>query len=117
MANAAALFDLTGRVAVVTGGGGALGSVAAAGLASAGAAVALVDVRGESAIAAADGISAGGADAVGLGADLSDEAEVERVFGEVDGGSAASTSWSTRSRHPSTGTPPSSSRSPTGTPC
>jgi NAD(P)-dependent dehydrogenase (short-subunit alcohol dehydrogenase family) len=79
-----ALFDLTERVAVVTGGGGALGRVSAAGLASAGAAVVVVDVREELASAAADEIVAAGGQALGLAADLSDEDEVERVFAAVD---------------------------------
>jgi NAD(P)-dependent dehydrogenase (short-subunit alcohol dehydrogenase family) len=79
-----ALFDLTGRVAVVTGGGGALGRVAAAGLAAAGAAVVVVDVREEPARAASDEITAAGGGGFGLGADLADEAAVEQVFAEVD---------------------------------
>ena len=69
---------------MVTGGGGALGTVAVAGLAAAGAAVAVVDLRAEPAAAAADDITASGGKAVGLAGDLSDEAEVERVFAEVD---------------------------------
>jgi NAD(P)-dependent dehydrogenase (short-subunit alcohol dehydrogenase family) len=79
-----ALFDLAGRVAVVTGGGGALGRVAALGLARSGAAVAVVDVRAEPASTVAGEIEADGGDALGLGADLADEVEVERVFAEVD---------------------------------
>jgi len=83
MAGLPALFDLSGRVAVVTGGGGALGRVAAAALAEAGAAVAVVDLSEAAAATVAAGL--GGTDrAIGLGADLSTEAGVEHTFAAVD---------------------------------
>jgi NAD(P)-dependent dehydrogenase (short-subunit alcohol dehydrogenase family) len=92
-----ALFDLSGRVAVVTGGGGALGRVAAGALAGAGASVAVVDLSEANAAKVAaslteasashDGTNpgeAGTVKAIGLGADLSSEEAVERAFAAVD---------------------------------
>jgi NAD(P)-dependent dehydrogenase (short-subunit alcohol dehydrogenase family) len=84
MADLPALFDLSGRTAVITGGGGALGSVVAIGLAEAGARVAVVDVRRESAEHVSQAISAAGGDSIGLAADLSSETDVEQVFAAVD---------------------------------
>jgi NAD(P)-dependent dehydrogenase (short-subunit alcohol dehydrogenase family) len=77
------LFDLTGRKAVVTGGAGALGSQAALGLASAGAQVAVVDVDDARVARAVAEVKDAGGTPVGLVADLTDEAEVERVFAAV----------------------------------
>src|ERR1700722_9270483 len=79
-----ALFDLTGQTAVVAGGGGALGAVVAEGLAAAGASVVVVDLRQPVAERASQAIATAGGRAVGLAADLSSEAEVARVFAEVD---------------------------------
>jgi NAD(P)-dependent dehydrogenase (short-subunit alcohol dehydrogenase family) len=83
MADLPALFDLSGRVAVVTGGGGALGSVVAGALSDAGASVAVVDLSEATAARVAASLSESGR-AVGVGADLSIEAEVERAFEDID---------------------------------
>jgi NAD(P)-dependent dehydrogenase (short-subunit alcohol dehydrogenase family) len=84
-------FRLDGRVATVAGGGGAIGSAMAAAFAGAGANVVIVDQTDERAEAAAGPIRATGAQVLALGADLTSEAECERVvaaaverFGRVD---------------------------------
>jgi NAD(P)-dependent dehydrogenase (short-subunit alcohol dehydrogenase family) len=79
-----ALFDLSGKTAVVTGGGGALGAVVAGGLAAAGAAVVVVDLRQANAEKVSQSITETGGRAAGFGADLSSEAAVNQVFAEVD---------------------------------
>jgi NAD(P)-dependent dehydrogenase (short-subunit alcohol dehydrogenase family) len=64
------LFDLTGMVAVVTGGSGALGSAMALGLAQAGAKVAVLARRKERVAAAVEAMERAGAEALGLPADV-----------------------------------------------
>jgi gluconate 5-dehydrogenase len=85
------VFSLEGRVALIPGGGGAIGSVIAAALAGAGARVAVVDVTDERAEAAAATIRETGAEVLALGADVTSEAECERIvaatverFGRLD---------------------------------
>ena len=78
------LFDLTGRVAVVTGAGGGLGTAICSGLAAYGADVALVDLDAETLGEAATGVEAAGRRAVTIEADASDEAAVDRAFSKVD---------------------------------
>jgi len=83
------LFDLTDRVAIVTGGSKGLGKAMAAGLASAGADVALVSRHErEAADAAKEIANQFGRRAIGLRADVTDEAEVaamvDRVHSEFD---------------------------------
>ncbi|MBV9793704.1 MAG: SDR family oxidoreductase [Actinobacteria bacterium] len=84
MTDLPALFDLSGQTAVVTGGGGALGAVVARGLADAGAAVVVVDLRPAHAEQVRDSITDAGGRAAGYGADLSSEAAVDEVFTQVD---------------------------------
>ena len=62
--------DLTGKVAVVTGGGGILCSVMAEALAKSGAKVAILDLREENAKKVAEKINAEGGKAIGLSANV-----------------------------------------------
>jgi NAD(P)-dependent dehydrogenase (short-subunit alcohol dehydrogenase family) len=78
------LFDLTGRVAVVTGAGGGLGTAICSGLAAYGADLALIDVDAEALAGAAASVSEQGRRAVTIEADVSDEAAVETAFTRVD---------------------------------
>ena len=83
--------DLTGRVAVVTGGGGVLCSCMAKALAECGAAVAVADLKLEAAQAVADAIMAEGGRAIAVACNVLDpaslaaaNAEVEAKLGPVD---------------------------------
>lgn len=86
------LFDLTGRVAVITGGAGLLGTRHAEAIAEMGGIPVLVDIAGEQAEQRAAEISARyGVDALGVQTDITDPGDVERLldavlsrFGRVD---------------------------------
>jgi gluconate 5-dehydrogenase len=84
-------FALDGKVALVPGGGGAIGSAIAGALAGAGAKVAVVDVTQERADEAAARIAEGGAEVLALAADVTTEADCDRIvaatverFGRLD---------------------------------
>ena len=63
-------FDLTGRVAVVTGGAGLLGAEFCRTLAEGGAAVAVVDLNAEAAQKLAAALCQAGYQATGFGTDI-----------------------------------------------
>ena len=84
-------FNLTGCVAVITGGAGLLGKEFCRTLAEAGAAVAVVDLSGEAAKTVADGLNADGYRALGLATDITQPdsinamvASVLSTFGRLD---------------------------------
>src|SRR5882757_7437476 len=84
-------FDLTGRVAIVTGGNGGIGLGMARGLAEAGAAVAIVGRNAAKSDAAVAELKQRGAKAISVIADVTDKtavaAMVERTkteFGSID---------------------------------
>lgn len=84
-------FELAGRVAVVTGGYGVLGGSMAAGLAAAGARVAVLGRRREAAEAKAAELRRDGGEALALVADVLEPTQVEaareeliRTWGRVD---------------------------------
>ena len=83
--------DLKGKVAVVTGGGGVLCSAMAKALAECGAAVAIADLKKDSADVVAKAISEAGGKAIGVACNVLDRASleaanalVERTLGPVD---------------------------------
>jgi gluconate 5-dehydrogenase len=85
------IFDLSGRVAVIPGGGGAIGSAIAQGLADAGAAVTVAGRSKERVDAAAECITSSGGKALAISADATapDEARAlidttVATFGRVD---------------------------------
>ncbi|HEV7877781.1 SDR family NAD(P)-dependent oxidoreductase, partial [Bradyrhizobium sp.] len=84
-------FDLTGRVAIVTGGNGGIGLGMARGLAEAGAAVAIVGRNAAKSDAAVAELRQSGAEAISVIADVTDKAAVaamvehtKREFGRID---------------------------------
>ncbi len=77
-------FDLTGKVAVVTGGNGGIGLAMAEGLARAGATVAVVGRDAAKTERAAAGVAAGlGVATLPVVADVADEGQVERAIAAV----------------------------------
>ncbi|MBN2086057.1 MAG: SDR family oxidoreductase [Anaerolineales bacterium] len=83
--------DLSGTVAVVTGGGGVLCGAMSRALAEVGAKVAVLDLKPDGAEKVAEAIRAEGGEALGVGCDVLDRASVEaaaektlKAFGRVD---------------------------------
>lgn len=77
------MFDLHGKVALVTGGNGGIGLGMARGLAQAGATVVLVGRNGEKSRHAAQSLRDDGLAADAMDADVTDEAGVARLFEQV----------------------------------
>jgi len=84
-------FDISGRVAVITGGAGILCSEMARHLGIAGCRVAILDLNGDKAVEIAEGINTAGGTAIGVKANVLDKADLEKAkevvlahFGRVD---------------------------------
>jgi NAD(P)-dependent dehydrogenase (short-subunit alcohol dehydrogenase family) len=77
------VFRLDGRVAAVTGGGSGLGAAMAAGLAQAGAAIAVLDVNDDGARATVDAVEADGGRALAVRCDVTDSAALDEAAGRV----------------------------------
>jgi 2-dehydro-3-deoxy-D-gluconate 5-dehydrogenase len=77
------MFDLTGRVAIVTGGNGGIGLGLAKGLAKAGARVVVAARNREKSGAAVGELKALGCDALALAVDVTDERSVEALVADA----------------------------------
>lgn len=73
------LFDLSGKVAVVTGGGDGIGRGCCEILAAAGASVVVSDINEEKAKAVSDGITAAGGKAVAVACNVLEDADLVRL--------------------------------------
>ncbi|MFN2323932.1 MAG: SDR family NAD(P)-dependent oxidoreductase [Trueperaceae bacterium] len=85
------MLDFTGKVAIITGGGGDIGRVTAVTLAEQGAKLFIVDVDGEAVEATVNAVREVGGTAEGMTADVTDPEQVEAyaqkaadTFGDID---------------------------------
>ncbi len=85
------LYDLEGKVAVITGGGGVLASEIGSGLSKAGAKIVFLDLNEDAAVKAADAINKDGGEAIGMKSNVLDIDDLKEVkdkvlanFGKVD---------------------------------
>lgn len=76
-------FDLSGKVALVTGGGGTLGAGHSVCLAESGAAVAVADIKLEPAQKIADQINSNGGRAIAVEMDVTNPEKVGKAFDQV----------------------------------
>ena len=79
------MFDLKGRIALVTGGNGGIGLGMAKGLAQAGPRIVVAARNAQKSAAAVDALKALGSEAFALPVDVADEASVKTLFAEVAG--------------------------------
>ena len=79
----AKMFDVSGKVVAVTGGGGILCSVMAEALAKAGAAVAVLDLRRDAAAEVAGKITSQGGRAEAVSVDVLDRQSIEEAYKQV----------------------------------
>jgi 2-dehydro-3-deoxy-D-gluconate 5-dehydrogenase len=77
------LFDLHGKVAIVTGGNGGIGLGMALGLAQAGADIAIAARNTEKTRGALEQLTCLGVRAIGLQADVTDQAQVQRMVADT----------------------------------
>jgi len=86
------IFDLTGKVAIITGGAGMLGEMHAEAIAEAGGHPILVDINGDLVVKKAETISKKyGVDSMGIKTDVTKKTEIEKMvsvvikkFGQID---------------------------------
>ena len=77
------IFNLKGRVALIPGGGGGIGSALGEALAAAGASIAIVSRTAEHAEAAAHKVAEAGGQSLALAADVTDRRKCERVVAQT----------------------------------
>jgi NAD(P)-dependent dehydrogenase (short-subunit alcohol dehydrogenase family) len=77
------IFDVAGKVVVITGGGGVLCSAMARALAEHGAKVAVFDLREDAAQRVADEITGAGGEAIGVMCNVLERHSVEHAYGRV----------------------------------
>lgn len=77
-------LGISGKVVMITGGGGALGTAMAKMFADEGARVAVVDLNEENAAQTALDASENGVETCAIGADITDKAQIEQAFAQTE---------------------------------
>lgn len=83
MSESESMFTIQGSTAVITGGGGVLGSAIARALACAGVRVAVLSLHADSSAKVVAAIEASGGEAMGLACDVTDKAALEQARAEI----------------------------------